>query len=215
MAPKGPQRPQTTPNAAFCLSRGTFWVGRGLWEPPWVNEKTPGEGTNAGFLGVSTPSPAQGTPGPNTPGGSASVSAAAAASGAAASPCGLVKMGDGECNMLTCDVGGVVFDGSLSIIKYGILEVRTTPGDDVLNEEDFDRGTVDVQVKRKEPTVGFGWKPLSRPPSERGPKRSKHIPRSRPSRPTLCVTKLSQSGIHWKRHVLVHAQQHMSRATKV
>ena len=67
VAPKGPQRPQTTPNAAFCLSRGTFWVGRGLWEPPWVNEKTPGEGTNAGFLGVSTPSPAQGTPGPNTP----------------------------------------------------------------------------------------------------------------------------------------------------
>ena len=100
-------------------------------------------------MGVSTPSPAQGTPGPNTPGGSASVSAAAAASGAAASPCGLVKMGDGECTVLTCDVGGVVFDGSLSIIKYGILEVRTTPGDDVLNEEDFDRGTVDAKSNRK------------------------------------------------------------------
>ena len=43
------------------------WCLLVLWEPPWVNEKTPREGTNAGFLGVSTPSPGQGTPDPNTP----------------------------------------------------------------------------------------------------------------------------------------------------
>ena len=59
--------------------------------------------------------------------------------------------------MLINNVGGGVFDGSLSMIKDGILEVKATPCDDHLHEEDFDNGPVDVgaqELKRKEPTVG-------------------------------------------------------------
>ena len=63
-------------------------------------------------------------------------------SGAVGSRCGLVKMGDGESNMLIYDMGGGVFDGSLSIVKSGILEVRATLGDDHWHEKDFDSGAV-------------------------------------------------------------------------
>ena len=57
---------------------------------------------------------------------------------------GLVKMGDGNNNMLIYDAGGGIFDGSLSIIEDGIFEVKaTSPRNDHLTKQDFDDGTVD------------------------------------------------------------------------
>ena len=72
----------------------------------------------------------------------------------AAARWGLIKMGDGGINMSIYNVGGGVFNGSLSIMKDGILEV----GGDArrhLHGENFDKGTLDVsehEFKRKEPT---------------------------------------------------------------
>ena len=65
----------------------------------------------------------------------------------------------------------------------GILEVRAMPGDDHLHEQDFDDGQWTPahrkKSKRKEPIVGFCWKPPSHLPSERGanaPSRSYLLP---------------------------------------
>ena len=56
----------------------------------------------------------------------AAASASAVASVVAANACGLVKMGDGEGNVLIYDVGGGIFDGSLLIVEDGIFEERSS-----------------------------------------------------------------------------------------
>ena len=87
-----------------------------------------------------------------------------AAAGSVTAPASGAKV-DGASRMLIYDVGGGVFDGSLSITKDGILEVRAMPGDDLSHEEDFDSGTrrrAGVQEERAD-----SWKPLST--------RTKHI----------------------------------------
>ena len=98
-----------------------------------------------------------------------------------------VKMGDGESKMLIYDVGGGVFDGSLSINKDGILEVRAMLGDDHLYKEDFENGTVGVgtqEFMRKGSIVGLSWKQTKHPPSEWGANAPNtfYLPRSQPSR---------------------------------
>ena len=53
----------------------------------------------------------------------------------------------------------------------GVFDSEGDAGDDHLPEEDFGNGKVDVctqEFKRKEPTVGFSWKPSSHPPPEWG-----------------------------------------------
>jgi molecular chaperone DnaK (HSP70) len=56
---------------------------------------------------------------------------------AAAIAYGLDKKVVGERNVLTFDLGGGTFDGSLLTIEEGIFEVKTTAGDTHLGGEDF------------------------------------------------------------------------------
>ena len=51
------------------------------------------------------------------------------------------------------DVGGGVFDGSISIIKDGIFEEETALGDDHVHEEGFGNGTVDILSSSTQPTI--------------------------------------------------------------
>ena len=62
------------------------------------------------------------------------------------------KKGASECNVLIFDLGGGTFDVSILTMKKGILEVKSTAGNNHLGGEDFDNRMVDHFVnefKRK------------------------------------------------------------------
>ena len=58
---------------------------------------------------------------------------------AAAIACGLDKKGDGEQNLLICDVVGGTSDVFLLTTKGGVSEAKTTAADTDLDVEDFDK----------------------------------------------------------------------------
>ena len=57
------------------------------------------------------------------------------------------KKGASECNVLIFDLGGGTFDVSILTMKKGILEVKSTAGNNHLGGEDFDNRMVDHFVK--------------------------------------------------------------------